>query len=80
MVLAAAPCRARRSDAYRSRGSIVGAGSVVTSGKQFPENSLILGSPAKVIRALEPDQISIVDAQSYQRNGPRYRKGLKKIG
>ena len=62
------------------RGSIVGAGSVVTSGKQFPENSLILGSPAKVIRTLEPDQISIRDAESYQRNGPRYKKGLKRIG
>jgi carbonic anhydrase/acetyltransferase-like protein (isoleucine patch superfamily) len=62
------------------RGSIVGAGSVVTSGKQFPENSLILGSPAKVIRTLEPDQISIRDAESYQRNGPRFKKGLKRIG
>src|SRR5246500_724175 len=36
------------------RGSIVGAGAVITSGKQFPENSLIIGSPAKVIRTLEP--------------------------
>jgi carbonic anhydrase/acetyltransferase-like protein (isoleucine patch superfamily) len=61
------------------RGSIVGAGSVVTSGKQFPENSLILGSPAKVIRTLTPGQISIEDAESYQRNGPRYKKGLKRI-
>ena len=34
----------------------------------------------KVIRNLEPDQISTVDAESYQRNGPRFRKGLKKIG
>ena len=62
------------------RGSIVGANSVVTGGKQFPENSLIIGSPARVIRALEPDQISIRDAESYQRNGPRFKKGLKKIG
>ena len=62
------------------RGSIVGANSVVTGGKQFPENSLILGSPARVIRALEPHQISIVDAESYQRNGPRFKKGLKRIG
>jgi carbonic anhydrase/acetyltransferase-like protein (isoleucine patch superfamily) len=61
------------------RGSIVGANSVVTGGKQFPENSLIIGSPARVIRALAPDQISIRDAESYQQNGPRFKKGLKRI-
>jgi carbonic anhydrase/acetyltransferase-like protein (isoleucine patch superfamily) len=62
------------------RGSIVGANSVVTGGKQFPENSLIIGSPARVIRTLEPHQVSTVDAESYQRNGPRFKKGLKRIG
>ena len=35
------------------RGSIVGAGSVITEGKQFPEYSLIIGSPARVIRTLD---------------------------
>ena len=63
------------------RNSIVGAGSVVTVGKQFPENSLIIGSPARLIRTLGPDQLAGIgrDAESYQRNGPRYRKGLKRI-
>src|SRR5690349_21764583 len=64
------------------RTSILGAGSVVTVGKQFPENSLIIGSPARVIRALEPHQIQNIgrDAETYQRNGPRFKKGLMKIG
>ena len=64
------------------RDSIVGAGSVITAGKQFPEKSLIIGSPARVVRTLEPDQVQNIgrDAESYQRNGPRYKKGLKKIG
>jgi carbonic anhydrase/acetyltransferase-like protein (isoleucine patch superfamily) len=64
------------------RGSIVGAGSVVTEGKQFPEYSLIIGSPARVIRTLEPAQVEAMGgaARSYQRNGPRFKKGLKKIG
>src|ERR1700738_3295342 len=38
------------------RGSIVGAGGVVTEGKQYPEYALITGSPARVIRTLEPEQ------------------------
>lgn len=34
------------------RGSLVGAGSLITQGKIFPPNSLIMGSPARVIRPL----------------------------
>jgi carbonic anhydrase/acetyltransferase-like protein (isoleucine patch superfamily) len=64
------------------RGSVVGAGSVITEGKQFPENSLIIGAPARVIRTLDSEQVTKMGgaAKSYQRNGPRFKKGLKKIG
>ena len=64
------------------RNSIVGAGSVITEGKEFPENSLIIGAPARVIRTLDAEQAAkqARPAQSYQRNGPRFRTGLKKIG
>ena len=64
------------------RGSLVGAGSVITEGKQFPENSLIIGAPARVIRTLDAAQAPQVErpAKSYQRNGPRFKNGLKKIG
>ncbi|MDM8518919.1 gamma carbonic anhydrase family protein [Anaerolineales bacterium HSG6] len=37
---------------------LVGAGSLLTPGKQFPAGSLILGSPAKVIRALTVEEIA----------------------
>jgi carbonic anhydrase/acetyltransferase-like protein (isoleucine patch superfamily) len=37
--------------------SIVGAGSLVTKGKIFPPRSLIMGSPAKLIRELTADEI-----------------------
>src|SRR5215813_7824666 len=65
------------------RGSVVGAGSVITEGKQFPDWSLIIGAPARVIRTLTPEQATAMGrgaALSYQRNGPRFKNGLKKIG
>lgn len=37
--------------------SIVGAGALVTEGKVFPERSLILGSPAKVVKTLTDEDI-----------------------
>jgi carbonic anhydrase/acetyltransferase-like protein (isoleucine patch superfamily) len=64
------------------RNSVVGAGSVITEGKEFPENSLIIGAPARVIRTLDADQVQKMGraAQSYQRRGPQFKSGLKKIG
>ena len=46
---------------------IVAAGSIVTEHKTFPEKSLILGSPAKVIRALTDDEIQKIrdNAETY---------------
>ncbi|HZR90121.1 MAG TPA: gamma carbonic anhydrase family protein [Bradyrhizobium sp.] len=64
------------------RGSIVGAGAVITEGKEFPEYSLIIGAPARVIRALDPAQVERMGsaAKFYVANGPRFKKGLKRIG
>ena len=39
------------------KGSIVGANSLVTSNKVFPPNSLIMGSPAKVVKTLSQEQV-----------------------
>ncbi|NWF65908.1 MAG: gamma carbonic anhydrase family protein [Campylobacterales bacterium] len=38
--------------------SIVGAGALVTKGKVFPPRSLIMGSPAKVIRELSDEEVA----------------------
>jgi carbonic anhydrase/acetyltransferase-like protein (isoleucine patch superfamily) len=63
------------------RNSIVGAGSVVTEGKEFPDNSLILGSPAKVVRTLDEAAFAKLrfSAETYVNNARRFAKGLKKI-
>jgi len=52
--------------------SIVGAGSLVTQGKVFPPNSLILGSPAKVVRALTPAEI-----EEIRQNADDYLETMK---
>lgn len=64
------------------RNCLVGAGSLVTEGKEFPDGSMILGSPAKVVRQLTPEQIEGLrwSARHYIENARRFRQGLKKIG
>jgi carbonic anhydrase/acetyltransferase-like protein (isoleucine patch superfamily) len=63
------------------RNCIVGAGSVVTEGKAFPDNSLILGAPAKVVRTLDDEAAARLarSAEGYVGNARRYAQGLKKI-
>ena len=63
------------------KNCLVGAGSVVTEGKEFPDGSLIVGSPARVVRTMTEEQIAKLHgaAKHYQVNGPRFAKGLKKI-
>ncbi len=36
------------------RNCLIGAGALITEGKQIPDGSLVIGSPAKVVRQLEP--------------------------
>jgi len=64
------------------RSSIVGAGAVITEGKEFPENSLIIGAPAQVVKTLDPAHVEQMGstARFYVANGPRFKKGLKRIG
>ena len=60
---------------------LVGAGSLVTEGKIFPDNSLIIGSPAKFKRELTNDEVeqNKWSAQHYINNFKKFKKSLKKI-
>jgi carbonic anhydrase/acetyltransferase-like protein (isoleucine patch superfamily) len=64
------------------RGCIVGAGALITEGKQFPEYSLIVGAPARVLHTLEPARVLAMGSGTkwYVANGRRFEKGLKRIG
>ena len=46
------------NNAVIGENSIVGAGALVTERKTFPAGSLILGSPAKVVRSLSDEEIA----------------------
>ena len=63
------------------KNCLVGAGSLVTEGKEFPDGCMILGSPARVIRQLSPEQIEglKMNVQHYMDNARRYKAGLKKL-
>ena len=63
------------------KNCLVGAGSLVTEGKEFADGSLIVGSPARVVRQLSPEQIEglRLSAQHYVNNANLYRTSLKKL-
>lgn len=58
--------------------SLVGAKALVTEGKSFPERSLILGSPAKVVRELTDEEVEVLrlSAAGYVANYKRFKGGL----
>ncbi|MEO8545093.1 MAG: gamma carbonic anhydrase family protein [Betaproteobacteria bacterium] len=63
------------------RNCLVGAGALVTEGKEFPDGSMIIGSPAKVVRDLTPEQIEGLrqSALGYVANARRFKDTLKRI-
>ena len=62
--------------------TLVGAGALVTEGKQFADGSMIIGSPAKAVRQLTAEQMEALrqGARHYSDNARRFLAGLKKIG
>ena len=61
---------------------LVGAGALLTEGKAFPDNSMILGAPAKAVRATD-DQMRAMIARAadvYVKRWKRYAAGLKRLG
>ena len=63
------------------KGCLVGAGALVTEGKEFADGSMIIGSPAKVVRELTEEQQAglQMSALHYIENARRFKAGLHKI-
>ena len=63
------------------KNCLVAAGALVTSGKEFPDNSLIMGSPAKAVRELTQEQINDIQrgVKTYIERAAYFKQQLKRI-
>ncbi|MCD7109911.1 gamma carbonic anhydrase family protein [Rhizobium sp. DKSPLA3] len=63
------------------RNCLVGANALVTEGKVFPDNSLIVGAPARVLRTLDDTAIEGLrtSAEHYVRNWQTFAATLTRI-
>ena len=64
------------------RDCLIGAGAVITEGKVFPDRSLIVGAPAKLVRELSDEQVAGLrrNVDTYVKRGAFYRARLVPIG
>lgn len=60
---------------------IVGAGSLVTEGKEFPDGSMIMGTPAKLVRMLTPEEMQRLErsAAHYVEQAARHRSQIVRV-
>jgi carbonic anhydrase/acetyltransferase-like protein (isoleucine patch superfamily) len=63
------------------RNCLIGAGALVTERAVIPDGSLVLGTPAKVVRPLTEAAIAGMrsNAETYVRKGAEYRTDLHRI-
>lgn len=62
------------------KNCLVGANSLVTEGKEIPDGSLVMGSPAKVVKTLSEEQQAqlVKSAETYVEKFKEFKKGLQK--
>ncbi|MCJ8139724.1 gamma carbonic anhydrase family protein [Falsirhodobacter halotolerans] len=63
------------------RECLIGANALVTEGKEIPDGSLVMGSPARVVRPLTDAERAGLgrSAQAYVANMVRFRDGLRPL-
>lgn len=64
------------------RRCLIGAKALIPEGREIPDDSVVLGAPAKVVRAVTPEQAARMAAGTakYVANWRRYRAGLRADG
>ena len=60
------------------RNCLIGANTLIAERKKIPDGSLVVGSPGKVVRQLNADEIRFIhaNADDYVKNWQRYKAGL----
>jgi len=63
------------------RNCIIGANTLISEGKEIPDNSLVMGSPGKVVKELSPQQVQMItlSALHYVENWKRHQAQIKRI-
>jgi carbonic anhydrase/acetyltransferase-like protein (isoleucine patch superfamily) len=69
------------NNAQIGRNCLIGANALVTEGKVIPDNSLVMGSPGKVVRELDAAAAARLplSAEGYVRNWQRFARELRAI-
>ncbi|MGH8675742.1 MAG: gamma carbonic anhydrase family protein [Burkholderiales bacterium] len=70
------------NNAVIGKDCLVGAGAIITESKIFPDRTLILGAPAKVVRELTDKDVAFLraNAELYAERQEMYKAKLKRIG
>ncbi|MFL6690471.1 MAG: gamma carbonic anhydrase family protein [Alphaproteobacteria bacterium] len=63
------------------RNCLIGAHTLIPEGKEIPDQSLVVGSPGRVVRQLAGEQIAMLTASAevYVQNYKRFRDGLREL-
>ena len=69
------------NNAKIGKNCIIGAKALVTEGKVIPDNSLVMGAPAKVVKTLTDEQAKMIkaSAEHYAAHSKTFKNGLKVI-
>ena len=64
------------NNAKIGKNCIIGANALVTENKEIPDNSLVVGSPGKIIRSITDEEVKSItkNAIHYQENWKKYSK------
>jgi carbonic anhydrase/acetyltransferase-like protein (isoleucine patch superfamily) len=63
------------------RNCLIGAKALIAEGKEIPDNSLVVGAPARVLRPVSGAQLALLaeSAAHYVHNWKRYAAGLREL-